>query len=363
MFSRCISSVYRSLSQVFPRKKYHLLSNSVLGKNNNKLILSAIIYETSFTFGLSLFLLLLFYQLSGNLIIIIFIICGILFSLYSLQDALLYQPSEPDTSRLIVQTPDYFHMPYEILTIPTSDNEKLHGYLIKQMQNGDDCPTLVFFHGNAGNIGHRLQNVHLLYRGCNINILLFDYRGYGRSTGKPSEVGLNIDALAVYDYVRTRTDLNQEKVFVFGRSLGGAVALHLAAHLAESNEMLPLHCVIVENTFTSIPDMGKRLFQIFVIDYIPHWCFKNLYQSIKIMRHIKVPVLFISGAQDELVPPPMMRQLFEECTSTKKQLVSFPDGQHNTTWLSNNYTTQIYRFLYECSTSCETASSTASNGN
>ncbi|CAF5214529.1 unnamed protein product, partial [Rotaria magnacalcarata] len=75
--------------------------------------------------------------------------------------------------------------------------------------------------------------------------------------------------------------------------------------------MLPLHCVIVENTFTSIPDMGKRLFQIFVIDYIPHWCFKNLYQSIKIMRHIKVPVLFISGAQDELVPPPMMRQLFE----------------------------------------------------
>ncbi len=73
----------------------------------------------------------------------------------------------------------------------------------------------------------RLQNVHLLYRGCNINILLFDYRGYGKSTGKPSEAGLYTDAQAVYDYVRTRTDLNQEKIFFFGRSLGGAVALHL----------------------------------------------------------------------------------------------------------------------------------------
>lgn len=72
-----------------------------------------------------------------------------------------------------------------------------------------------------------LQNAHLLYRACNINILLFDYRGYGKSTGSPSETGLYTDALAVYDYVRKRNDLNQEKIFLFGRSLGGAVALHL----------------------------------------------------------------------------------------------------------------------------------------
>jgi fermentation-respiration switch protein FrsA (DUF1100 family) len=67
----------------------------------------------------------------------------------------------------------------------------------------------------------------MLYRACNINILLFDYRGYGKSTGAPSETGLYTDALAVYDYVRKRNDLNQEKIFLFGRSLGGAVALHL----------------------------------------------------------------------------------------------------------------------------------------
>lgn len=72
-----------------------------------------------------------------------------------------------------------------------------------------------------------LQNAHLLYRTCNINILLFDYRGYGKSTGAPSENGLYTDAIAVYEYVRKRTDLNQQKIFLFGRSLGGAVALHL----------------------------------------------------------------------------------------------------------------------------------------
>jgi hypothetical protein len=98
----------------------------------------------------------------------------------------------------------------------------------------------------------------------------------------------------VHDYVRKRNDLNQEKIFLFGRSLGGAVALHLgkkissrslfsyfilrylASHLAQINAIPPLHSVIVENTFTSIPDMAKRLFQVFVLDYVPNWCYKNV---------------------------------------------------------------------------------------
>lgn len=139
----------------------------------------------------------------------------------------------------------------------------------------------------------RLQNAHLLYRACNINILLFDYRGYGRSTGIPSEAGLYADAQAVYDFVRARADLNQQKIFLFGRSLGGAVALHLgkrrafnvprttcllvvAAQLGESEASPPLHCVILENTFTSIPDMAKRLFQVFILDYVPGCYYKNM---------------------------------------------------------------------------------------
>ncbi|CAF0990976.1 unnamed protein product [Rotaria magnacalcarata] len=76
-------------------------------------------------------------------------------SLYGFQDALLYQPNEPDTARTIVQTPDIFHMPYETIIIETPDNEKLHGFLIKQLNRTNERETLIFFHGNAGNIGHR----------------------------------------------------------------------------------------------------------------------------------------------------------------------------------------------------------------
>ncbi|UJR31466.1 hypothetical protein I4U23_018955 [Adineta vaga] len=324
--------------------------------NKKKVPLSNVIQEISTTFGLSLFAFYLFYQLFGNIVLILCLICGILTSLYGLQDMLLYQPNEPDTARTIVQTPELFHMEYETITIETTDNEKLHGYLLTQMQRTEECATLIFFHGNAGNIGHRLQNAHLLYRACNINILLFDYRGYGRSTGIPSETGLYTDAQAVYDFVRSRSDLNQEKIFLFGRSLGGAVALHLAAHLAEIEATPPLYCVVVENTFTSIPDMAKRLFQFFIIDYIPSCYYKNMFSSISKIRHIKIPLLFLSGEQDELVPPQMMRKLHDECQSTKKQLILFSDGQHNTTWLSRNYSIQIHKFLSECSVLSEPAS-------
>ena len=81
-------------------------------------------------------------------------------SLYGFQDALLFQPNEPDTSRTIVQTPDVFHMPYETITIETPDSEKLHGFLIKQSSRTSERETLVFFHGNAGNIGHRYDETN-----------------------------------------------------------------------------------------------------------------------------------------------------------------------------------------------------------
>ncbi|CAF0990898.1 unnamed protein product [Rotaria magnacalcarata] len=206
-----------------------------------------------------------------------------------------------------------------------------------------------------------LQNANLLYRTCNINILLFDYRGYGKSTGAPSEAGLYTDALAVYNYVRKRNDLDQNKIFLFGRSLGGAVALNLASQLSQTNATPPLYAVIVENTFTSIPDMAKRLFQVSVLDYVPNWCYKNVYPSLSKMRSIKVPILFLSGGQDELVPSQMMEKLHEECKSSKKQLAVFPDGQHNTTWLSHDYTSRIRKFLAECSTSMPTESSTSTD--
>ena len=89
-------------------------------------------------------------------------------------------------------------------------------------------PTVLYLHGNAGNIGHRLVNVQGLYNSIGCNVALVEYRGYGRSEGTPSEEGLCMDAQAALDFLLTRSDINTEKILVFGRSLGGAVAIDLA---------------------------------------------------------------------------------------------------------------------------------------
>jgi len=108
--------------------------------------------------------------------------------------------------------------------------------------------------------------------------------------------------------------------------------------------------------------MAKRLFQVFVLDYVPNWCYKNVFPSLTKIRNVKVPILLLSGGQDELVPPQMMEKLHEECKSSKKQLTIFPDGQHNTTWLSHDYTSQIRKFLAECSTFNESTLSSSASG-
>ena len=109
------------------------------------------------------------------------------------------------------------------------DGTQLHLFLVKQpAEKSRKVPTLLYLHGNAGNIGHRLLNVQGLYSSIGCNVALLEYRGYGRSEGTPSEEGLCMDAQAALDFLLTRNDINTEKIVVFGRSLGGAVAIDLA---------------------------------------------------------------------------------------------------------------------------------------
>ena len=115
--------------------------------------------------------------------------------------------------------------------------------------------TILYFHGNAGNIGHRVPNALLMLVNLKANVVLVDYRGYGKSEGEPSEDGLYLDAEATLDYVMTRPDLDKTKVLLFGRSLGGAVAVRLAS--ANPHRVA---AIVVENTFLSIPHMAATLF-------------------------------------------------------------------------------------------------------
>lgn len=144
---------------------------------------------------------------------------------------------------------------YEDLRITTPDQETLHAYLIKppNPQHARNI-TLLMFHGNAGNVGHRLPIARVLSNDLACNVLMLQYRGYGLSTGDPGEKGIAIDAQAGFDYIKQRDDLKNTKLVIYGQSIGGAVGVGLAATSAEKG----VAGLILENTFLSIAKMIPR---------------------------------------------------------------------------------------------------------
>ena len=133
-------------------------------------------------------------------------------------------------------------------------------WLIRHPQNSKTAPTMMFFHGNAGTIAERLPNAEGLIKNVGCNVMLVEYRGYGTSQGEPTEAGLKADAQGAIDHLKQRKDIDTDNLFVFGRSLGGAVAISLAA----ANEGA-LRGVLVENTFTCIRGMAGALFPFLAV--------------------------------------------------------------------------------------------------
>lgn len=193
----------------------------------------------------------------------------ILVIFYYAQDVLLYHPDLPANSRIDVNIPTMHRLPYETVSIRTPDKCLLHAYWITQ--HDDSVPTIVYFHGNAGNIGHCMSNASGIYNRLKCNILMVEYRGYGLSNGAPSEKGLFTDAKSAIDYLYTRNDLNHTRIVIFGRSLGGAVTIEIASDPVYSQKIM---CAIVENTFTSIPDMAIKLIHP-LVRFVPLILYKN----------------------------------------------------------------------------------------
>ena len=148
--------------------------------------------------------------------------------LYVYQSALVYPSTFPEGSRTHVDTPDSLDMPYTEHRLTTPDRVKLHVYA---MSHEDDAsrPTVILFHANAGNMGHRLPIALQFYKRMGCHVVMLSYRGYGLSTGDPTEAGLRIDAQTVLDWVRSNEKLRSSKILVYGQSIGGAVAIDLAA--------------------------------------------------------------------------------------------------------------------------------------
>ena len=234
----------------------------------------------------------------------------------------MYNPDQPNDSRTNVLTPSQFgYHSFETHFITTEDKIEIHVMLLKRpsFEESVSSPTLVYFHGNAGNIGFCVTNAIELSNKIKCNVLLVEYRGYGLSKGKPSESGLYNDAYAALKFLYDRKDICKSKVVFIGRSLGGAVAIGVAHQMVTSSKIknIEIAALIVENTFTSIPEISRILFaknsrscisRTFLL--IPNWFYKNRYESIQKISKINLPTLFLSGLADELIPPEMMTRLF-----------------------------------------------------
>jgi len=190
-----------------------------------------------------------------------------------------------------------------------------------------------------------------MFRSLRSNILMVEYRGYGNSQGTPSERGLTLDAQASLDFIFGRQDLDHRRVFLFGQSLGGAVAIKLAY----ANQPR-IRGIIVENTFTSIHDMVIVLAERLKIKpmFLPALRFflffflTSRWKSIQAIRSLTCPILFISGLADELIPPAHMQELYDSALDSRdRQLYLVPDGEHNTTYYkgSQGYIDSFSKFL------------------
>jgi fermentation-respiration switch protein FrsA (DUF1100 family) len=227
--------------------------------------------------------------------------------------------------------PAEFGMAFEDQWIETSDGIRLHSWWIPAHQ---PKAVLLFFHGNAGNISHRLHNLRLL-RGMGISPLIPDYRGYGRSGGRPDEKGFYLDARAAYMAASKRAEESKCKLVVFGRSLGGAAAVSVGGFKGVSG-------VILESTFTNLGDMAKSL-------YLVPWLDKLLggrFDSDERIKAIRVPLLFIHGDRDQIVPMRLGRKLYDRAAGPKAFFTVAGAGHNDTVNTGGaEYLTRVADFL------------------
>ncbi|KAL0232913.1 hypothetical protein GEMRC1_011660 [Eukaryota sp. GEM-RC1] len=271
-------------------------------------------------------------------------LCSVAGAVYTLQTKALFLPkyanTDPDD-----HNPSLFGIPYQEEWVPSTHGVLLNAWFLKSQLN-EPSPVICFFHGNAGNIATRCQNICHLYRlfGGKINIFIADYRGYGKSNGNPSELGLYDDGIACIDWLKKHDKVDSSQIFVFGRSLGGAVAIKTCRER-------PVAGLVVENTFSSVSELLPAILPGNSAKYIPTMFVRCNFPSIKYVPDLTLPFLVISGDSDELIPPEHSERLYAEATkSTMKQFVSIKDGSHNETWLRGGevYDSAFKLFVYNC---------------
>lgn len=244
------------------------------------------------------------------LTVIVGLVLGYLFLVvyvYVRQGSMLYFPAKE-----IEATPHTIGLRYQELTLRSGDGVDISAWYVP----ADDARgVLLFCHGNAGNISHRLDSIRI-FHSLGLDVFIFDYRGYGKSKGSPDEMGTYLDAEAAWDYLVRAVHVRPEKIVLFGRSLGSAVA-------AETALRKQVGALIVESAFTSIPDLGEKFYPYLPVRLISRY----QYKSFDKVRKILIPKLIIHSPDDEIVPYEQGVKLFENAAEPKEFLRIA--GSHN----------------------------------
>jgi fermentation-respiration switch protein FrsA (DUF1100 family) len=213
----------------------------------------------------------------------------------------------------------------EDVQLTTADGVRLHGwYCTPQVgRNGalesiETKRTLLFLHGNAGNISHRYEIIEDFVK-LPLNVFIIDYRGYGKSEGSPSEEGLYADARAAWDYLTTVRGIPATQIVIFGESLGGAVAIDLATKMQACG-------LVVQSSFTSIADMTAEL-----LPFVPRFILRTKMDSLTKIEQVSCPKLFIHSQADEIIPYRLGRRLFD-AAHAPKQFYEVKGAPHNLTF-------------------------------
>jgi hypothetical protein len=253
---------------------------------------------------------------------------GLALYLYVFQAGYVYFPDLP--TRQVTATPADIGLAFEAVRLDTPDGEALAGWYIPVSAARG---TVLYLHGNGGNIGHRLDRIEVFHR-LGLNVFIIDYRGFGASTGRPGEEGTYRDALAAWTYLTQEKRLTPEGIVLFGESLGGSIAAWLAARHAPAG-------LVLYASFTSLPDMARALYPMFPAT----WLARYRYDTRAALGSVTCPVLILHSPEDEIVPFSHAQALLESARGPKR-LVALRGGHNEAVRLSRDvYVRGIGEFL------------------
>lgn len=246
----------------------------------------------------------------GTLATVYLLVCV---TLYLWQNRLIFFPS-----KVLQVFPHDFDLPHEDIWIPVNTRDRLHSWWIPAAAPRG---VILYLHGNGINVGGNIEHAYRFWQ-MGFSVLLIDYRGYGQSVGKfPTEKQVYEDAETALQYLIEQRGVPPREIFLYGHSLGGAIAIHLASYHPE------LAGVIVESSFTSMADMVvyMKRYNWLPVDLILH----HKFESIEKVKSLQQPLLFIHGTGDQVVPSFMSELLYDAATSPKKQVLIIPDARHD----------------------------------